>query len=95
MDLNELIEKTKQQRDTVIALMQDPKKTVDELDKEMAVERFLKGFLDDLNRVRESQNTSTSDEALPIGDVVETNCVEMAILGEKHDADKCSICSGT
>jgi hypothetical protein len=54
----------------------------------------LKGFLDDLNRVRESQNTSTSDEALPIGDVVETDCVEMAILGEKHDADKCSICSG-
>jgi hypothetical protein len=50
--------------------MQDPKKTVDELDKEMAVERFLKGFLDDLNRVRESQNSSTSDEALPIADVV-------------------------
>ena len=69
MDLNELIIKTETQRNTVIELIQDPKKTVDELDKEMAVERFLKGFLDDLKRLRESQNSSTSKSALPISDV--------------------------
>jgi len=69
MDLNELIIKTETQRNTVLELIQDPKKTVDELDKEMAVERFLKGFLDDLKACA-SQKPDTSESALPISDVV-------------------------
>ena len=63
--------------------------TWDECKHTIRVRSFIAGA-----KWRENQKPSTSDEALPIGGVVETDCVEMAILAEKHDTDKCSICSG-